>query len=267
MNNGNAMTDTFLLATATLMIGKQSELYDLSPAINSVGLIKNVNHEANKETTDLTQGILNDVVYSVTTGAPIRITGEMYEFTEKNMAYGLSLDGSELAKVIGDKFTATAGAAANTDPTMTDLTLDTPTTPQTLAAGDAVMIRTPDDNIILAVADGAVSAGTLTIRQAIASPSTAIPAGSTVSKVNVLNLGDSNKPEYFSAKLIGELPNGEIITILYPKVKVVSGLSLGFSTSDFSNMAMELEPMALLASDPFYSEFKARKGIMAKGAV
>lgn len=267
MNNGNAKTDSFLLATATLMMGSVAELYDLNPAEHSVGLIKNVNHEANKETTDLTQGILNDIVYSVTTGAPIRITGEMYEFTEKNMAYGLSLDGATFAPIIGGKFTTTAAAAANTNPLMTDLTVDTPTTPQTLVAGDTVMIKTPSDNVILATVNAAVSTNKLTIRQAIATPSTAIPVGSTVSKVNVLNLGDNGRPQYYSAKLIGELPNGDIITIMYPKVKVVSGLSLAFSTSDFANMGMELEPMALLMSDPHYADFKSRKGMMAKGKV
>lgn len=267
MDNGVARTDNFLLATATVMLGALSDLYNLTPEKHSVGLIKNVSNEANKETTDLTQGILNDIVYSVTTGAPIRVTGELYEFTEKNMAYGLSLDGATLAPIVGTRFTTTAAGAANTNPLFTDLTVDTPASPQVIAAGDAVMIKTPSGNVILAVANGPVAAGKLTIRQAIATPTTSLPIGCTVSKVNALNLGDSTKPKYFSAKIIGELPNGEVITIMYPKVKVVSGLSLAFSTSDFSNMALEFEPMAQLMSDPFYADFAGRKGVMAKGAV
>lgn len=267
MDNGVARTDNFLLATATVMLGALSDLYNLTPEKHSVGLIKNVSNEANKETTDLTQGILNDVVYSVTTGAPIRVTGEMYEFTETNMAYGLALDGASLVPVVGDAFTSTAAGAANVNPLFTDITLDAPAAPQTLTAGDTVMIRTPSGNVILAVANGAPAVGVLTIRQAIATPATALPVGCKVSKVNVLGLGDSSLPKYYSAKLIGQLPNGEVITIMYPKVKVISGLSLAFSTSDFSNMALEFEPMAQLATDPFYAEFAGRKGIMAKGKV
>lgn len=264
-NNGNAKTDNFMLGTAELMIGPQADLYDLNPATHSIGLVKNFSCDVSKETTDLTQGIQNDIVFSVTTSAPIRMSAEMYEYTDRNMAHALSLDGATLQEFVGDSYTTTAASAENGG--STDLTVDDPASPDALADGDSVMIKTPEGNVILGTAAGAVATNTLTIKEAIANAATAIPAGSTVAKVNVHDLGDTNLPEYFAVKAVGQLANGATVTLLFPKVKVVSGLSTVFSTQDFNNIPFELMPIAQLPADPFYMDFKGKKGKMAKGSV
>lgn len=260
---GEAKTDNFMLGTAEVMIGRQADLHDLNPETHSIGLVKNFSNEAQKETTDLTQGITNDIVYTVTTGSPVRMSCEMYEYTDKNMSYALSLDGASLQELSGDVYTTTADGAANTDPNMTDLTVDTPSSPDTISAGDTVVIKVPNGNVILGTANDTINANTLTINQAIATPNTAIPTGSTVAKVNLIALGDDSLPEYYAVKVVGQLANGKTVTFLYPKVGIASGLSLVFSSQDFNNIPFEMTAMALLKSDPFYAEFTGKKAKMA----
>ena len=78
---GEAKTTNFMLGTATVMIGKPEELYDLNPEQHSVGLVKNFTIESQKESTDLPQGRTNEIAFSITTGSTTRGTFEMYEYT------------------------------------------------------------------------------------------------------------------------------------------------------------------------------------------
>lgn len=267
--SGEARSDNFMLGTAEVMIGKQADLHNLNPAEHSIGLVKNFANEVQKETTDLTQGITNDIVFSVTTGSPVRLSAEMYEYTDKNMSYALSLDGASITELAGANYTSTAAGAINgTTAAHTDLTLDTPTgSPDAIAAGDSVLIRTPLGNVILATAVGPIATNVLTIVETIADASTNLPVGCTVTKVNLIILGDNELPEFYAVKVVGQLANGKTVAFLYPKVKVVSGLSTVFSTQDFNNIPLEMSPLALIPTDPFYAEFQGKKGKMAAGNV
>lgn len=95
---GSAKTELFNLGAATVMIGPKDEVLDLTPEKHSIGLVKNFTFSSNDQYIDLTQGVRNTVVYSVKTGSEVSASMEVYEYTSKNLAYALGLEGYELVE-------------------------------------------------------------------------------------------------------------------------------------------------------------------------
>lgn len=95
---GSAKTENFNLGAATVMIGPKDKVLDLTPEEHSLGLVKNFTFSANDQYIDLTQGVRNTVVYSVKTGSEVTASMEVYEYTAKNLAYALGLEGYELTE-------------------------------------------------------------------------------------------------------------------------------------------------------------------------
>ena len=95
---GSAKTEAFNVGAATVMIGPKDQVLDFTPEKNSIGLVKNFTFSANDTYLDLTQGVRNTVVYSVKTGSEITASMEVYEYTSKNLAYALGLEGFEMAE-------------------------------------------------------------------------------------------------------------------------------------------------------------------------
>ncbi len=85
---GTAKSEAFMLSTAEVRIGDVGGLQTLN-GDNSIGLVKNVTISGEMETTDLTQGVKNRAVYSIITSATLSIATEVYEYTARNLAYGL----------------------------------------------------------------------------------------------------------------------------------------------------------------------------------
>jgi hypothetical protein len=96
MSAGSAKTEKFNLGAATVMIGPKDQVLDLVPEKHSIGLVKNFTFSSNDQYIDLTQGVRNTVVYSVKTGSEVTASMEAYEYTSKNLAYALGLEGYEL---------------------------------------------------------------------------------------------------------------------------------------------------------------------------
>lgn len=95
---GSAKTNKFNLGAATVMIGPRDQVLDFTPEKNSIGLVKNFSFSSNDQYIDLTQGVRNTIVYSVKTGSEITASMEVYEYTSKNLAYALGLEGYELVE-------------------------------------------------------------------------------------------------------------------------------------------------------------------------
>ena len=75
---GEAKTNAFMLGTATVMLGAQADLFDLNPTEHSIGLVKNFNLQVDQTYTELTQGVQNQIVFSVRTGNKVMNTMEAY---------------------------------------------------------------------------------------------------------------------------------------------------------------------------------------------
>lgn len=259
---GESKTSKFLLSAATVMIGPQSDLYSLNVANHSIGLVKNFEVTAEPNYLDLTQGTQNNIVYSVMNENTVKASMEVYEFTSKNLAYGLGLDGSALS-TISDTYATTGVLTADTTTAVTINAVDGIGDPLDVSGdfseGDWVMIQdgTTDKVHITTISDtvSSFSTPTTTVNLSLAPPVN-FPIGSRLSKVNAVNIGSKENQPYLSAKVVGVLPDGgDPIVLLFPKLRITRGFSLSFQTDNYGNLPFEFTPFELASTDSFYADF------------
>lgn len=261
---GTAKTSSFLLSTATVMLGPLADLHNLNPVAHSVGLAKNFQMTFDPQYTELTQGITNTIVMSVRTAEAIRASFEVYEYTLRNIGYAAGLDAS------GITFDSTAGLLLTTTSVTAAATAITVTGDQTLIypVGTYFFLQAgTDDQVHIAKVSAVAFASTVTTITFAGFPipdDVTFPIGSRVGVVKKVAVGSGVlfQPE-LAAKIVGILPkNNEPFTILLPKVKVTRGLNISFDSANFTNMPFELTPYSQNASDPFYAEYGAASSIL-----
>lgn len=258
---GSAKTEEFILGSATVMLGPMADLMDLNVAEHSIGLVKNVSVSAQNTFTDLTQGVTNSVVASIATGNDVSLSMEVYEFTAKNLAYGLGLSGAYAKKTVEGAVNSEVSAESTTVDiaAASDNTSDFP-------AGAAVVIQgaqgSEDEVHISKVVSASFDTDTTTVTIADATPAgVTFPVGAKLIVVNELEMREAPENEYFSAKIVGVMPmDKKPIALIFPKVKITQGFNLAFGTDDFSNMPFEIAPQVLVATDALYANFKGVKG-------
>jgi hypothetical protein len=241
---GEAKTNSFMLGSATVMIGPQADLFTLAPSTHSVGLVKNFTVSNEPQYTDLTQGVKNTIVYSVMTGNTVRAQMEVFEYTSKNIAYALGLNGSSLAAISAVTALSAAVTAAATSITVTSAT--------GLTVGTWISIQEGTDDKIFYRKITAVASNTLTLNAALP---VAIANGATVQKVNVIDVGSKEDQPYLSAKIVGSLADGTEVGLLIPKIRITAGFTLGFTTDNFGNLPLEFTCYDLTSDDPNYADF------------
>jgi hypothetical protein len=255
---GNAKTSKMLLSTATVMIGPLDKLHALNPVEHSIGLVKNVMLASDPQFTELTQGLTNDVVMSVKTNDGVRLSMEVYEFTLRNIAYAAGLDGSGVNyDTMGATYTTSAAPAGTTVTCSTSVATF-------IATGDYIFIQNDQSDVVHIAKVATVATTTITLATGFAIPAGAgFTANSRVGKVRRIDIGgDTVQPEV-SAKIVGLLPKqNEPVTILVPKLKITRGLSMSFSSDNFSNMPFEFTPYAQNMEDPMFGEYGAKKMII-----
>lgn len=241
---GLAKTNEFMLGTATVMIGTQADLFDLNPTEHSIGLVKNFSLSSDPSYTELSQGVKNTLVYSVLTQNSVRASMETYEYTAQNIAYGLGLSGTYTKNTVASTVDTQVTTGSDVDVATGD--------GSNFAVGDVVMIKvdSEDDFVIRKVT--AISTDTLTVNAAF---SQTIPAGSVVEVVNVMGAGSKTEQPFYSAKVAGKLANDEPVVILIPKLRIVQGFNLSFSSDDYANMPFEFTLYDQVSTDTHYSYF------------
>ena len=256
---GEAKTSAFVLSSATVMIGAEADVLEFQPATHSIGLVKNFVLSADITYSELTQGTKNTIVFSVATQVQTRATMEVYEFTSKNVTYGLGLEGASIASVstthtlkteiIGND--SIVAAVINTDVTAT------------YPAGTWITIQgatgaTADQVHLAKVASSAFDTPdtTLTLTGYPIPTGTTFAVGSIISKVNQINVGSKDEQPFLAAKVVGILPqDNKPIVLIIPKLRISKGFSLAFRTDNFGNMPYEFTPYDLVAADPHYSKW------------
>jgi hypothetical protein len=247
---GTAKTTNFMLGSATVMIGQQADLFKLTPALHSIGLVKNFTLTGEPNYIELTQGVQNTVVDSQINANAIRATMEAYEYTAANISYGLGLDGSVVAPftTVGSVATQVVG-----DNTVVVVSVGTGEgTP--FVAGNTVAIEINTDDGVLIRKIVSKSSDALTLDYAIPTGTT-IPVGAKVRKMNVVDIGAKVSQPYLAAQVTGVLGNGDRITLLIPKLRIVRGFSLAFTTQDYGNMPIEFTAYDLVSTDTYFSYF------------
>lgn len=245
---GEAKTPAFMLGTATVMIGTPDQLFDLNPDDHSIGLVKNFRVTSEPSYTDLTQGVKNQIVYSVMTGNTVKASMEAYEYTGRNIAYSLGLEGSG--------FTTQTVETDLSAPTTANATSLTVTDEAGFVAGDYVMIKGATEDNIYVRKVTTVAASTLTLSQALPK---AMPAGSVVTRSNAISIGSKQEQPFLAAKIVGLLADGSENVLLCPKIRITNGFSLGFTTENFDNLPYEFSFYDQIATDPFYAEFRGEQ--------
>lgn len=248
---GLAISNDFMLGTATVMLGPVADLYDLNPTEHSIGLVKNFTANSAPAYTELTQGVKNSIVHSIMTANPVTCTMEAFEYTAKNLSYALGLEGAE--SVTENTVSTTLASKFTTGSPGLDLTVADSTG---LTAGDYIMILSDnEDNFIIrklvTVTPGSPD-DTLVVDMKIDKD---IPNGSIVRKVNMIAVGSKADQPFYAAKVAGKLANGEEVVILIPKVRIVKGFIVNFTTAAYGNLPIELTVYDLAASDTFYANF------------
>ena len=245
---GEAKTTQFAVGTATIMLGQMSDLMNLNAAAHSVGLAKNIVVTVDNTFLDLTQGVRNQLVYQVMTGQTTRVTAEVYEYTAKNLAYGLGLDGTALAAQTAN---TTLAANINANANLAQLANATG-----FAQNDWLILQpdaSSDEIQVRKISSLASSNATLSANVPIL-----VPTGSLVKKVNLINVAGPDLPAFLSMKLVGNLADGTPIAMLFPKIRVTKGFTVGFQTDNYGNLPFEIAAFAQVPSDPNYALTKAQ---------
>lgn len=225
---GEAKSTSFVLGTATVMIGPRADVFELTPEEHSIGLVKNFTLSGDPSYLDLTHGVRNTIVYSVMTSFPIKATMEVFEFTSKNLMYGLGLDGTGLD--------TTAASTSGTVPTIF------PT-----AAGWYVCQENTEGRDL-------VFAGQ---QNADIPDSMGFTAAARIRKMNMVPVGKKDEQPFLGAKIVGILPEGnEPVTIIIPKMRIQKGFTLAFTTDNYSNMPYEFTPFDTVPGDAHHTIFK-----------
>lgn len=264
---GTAKTDRFHFSTASVLVGKQSEFKSLNEAAHSIGLVKNVSVPADPTIVDLTQGITNDVVDQQVTGVNVRASMEVYEYTAKNLAYGLALDGTQ-TKFDSVTFTtqplqAAVNAGATTFVMVGDHTTD-------FVPGAYGFLQEGSDSYvhIFKVTSSAFAAGNTTVTIT----GYPVPTGMTFSTANG-RAGVSNKIDYdpnaissyLSCRIIGTMKADKRPVVLhFPKIRILKGFNMRFAADNFGNMPFEFTPYTPIPTDAGYSaDFPHRMSVTA----
>lgn len=244
---GEAKTNAFMLGTATVMLGEPADLFSLTPAANSIGLVKNFSLTADSGYTELTQGTRNQVVFSVKTSNKIMATMEAYEYTGANLTYALGLEGYSASPAVTTSTTVVASGS-------TALVINVLSAAAAgLAPGDYISIQTgTQDNVLIRkIASLATNAVTLDV------PLPAAPTadGATVKQVNPIPIGSKTDDAILAAYIVGTIADGTEVAILLPKIRVTKGFNLAFNSNDFQNMPLEFTVYDLTPEDAHYARF------------
>ena len=256
-------TPAFMLSSATLMIAPAftTDVFSLTPALHSVGMVREVAISVDSSLLELKNGIAQATVDARRMGVSSTISGTVFEMTAKNLMVAAALDPTTATVVKrGVLTTAAAGAAVslvyNSDP------IPGQANSAIAAVGDVPLGSTillqrvggETDYVFPTISTG-VTTGTGPWTTPIASGS-AIPAGMSFpvgSRVWVLTpipVAQTDADALFGIKITGTLSNYDRpVTAVFPKCRVGKGFNLSYAETDYGSMPWELTPFLLSASE------------------
>jgi len=250
---GSANTGVFSLSEASIFIGPQADLYKLNES-NRIGLTKSFNLKSDVGYVELTEGILNLVVDSQMNKSNLTSSFEVYEYTSKNLAYSLGLDGSTLSPT-GAATTIPAGTTGTSETPEMTVTVASPTG---ITAGKWVVIQGPEQDQMYFDEVASVVTDAVTLTYGV--PETL--ASATMRVVNPIDLGSSKAQPYLSLKAVGQLTDGSPMGVLVPKLRITKGFALALTSKQHGNLPFETTVYRPVSTDPFFSDFSNRSAIM-----
>lgn len=248
---GLAQTNQFQFSLATVCVAPMADQLAIDPGAHAIGLVKNVNVTAETSRIDLTQGLSNQVIATATNSMNITATMEVYEYTAKNLAYGLGLDGSGLTLSEAPEPIA---SASGTEVVVagSDVTAKFP-------AGAFVFIQQNggDEVHIAKVASSAYATDTtITLESAFAIPAgmSFTSTGGRIGPINKIDADPVGANQTWSVRVIGTmLIDKRPLMLHFPKARITRGFSVAFNSDNFSNLPFEIVPLAPVVSDEGYN--------------
>lgn len=248
----NAKTNQFMIGDATIMVGAMDDVFNLMPDKHGLGLTKNLALRLETGNVELTQGISQTPVFSVQNQFSSTGSFEVYEYTARNMAYGLGLNASgsafdQIANPGPFVLNAPIAAAATSIVLATGAGAD-------WAVGDYVIMQQNEDYVFAAKVTG-VTSDTLTVDQATPAGMTWAVATTRVFRSKSIGaVGGQNT--YLSMKAAVITPKDQRpVPVLFPKIRITRGFDLSLGSTDFSNLPFEFQPYPLTPEDTLYSSF------------
>ena len=252
---GAAKSNQFMLGEATVMIGPQADLYKLNPTTHSIGLVKNFQLMADFGYVELTQGVQNNPVHTTMNKSSLRSTFEVYEYTAKNLAYSMGLDGSSLTtNTVATTISGATTGSFGTPDTAIDLT-----SAVGFAVNDWIMIQGATDDEIYVDQITALVSTAATLAHGIPA---VVASGSAVKKITRSALASSVDQPFLSMAAVGKMADGSQVKLVVPKIRITKGFNLHFDTKNYGNLPFEATVFRPVSTDPIYTGFETRAADM-----
>ena len=254
-------TPAFMLSSATLMLAPfGTDVFSLTPALHSVGMVSDVAAMVESNDTKLLNGVSQAIVDARKTSSGTKITANVYEHTAANLLRAMSLTSTAGAVKVGTLTADVASGAVSL--TLTSAPIPGQASSALIAATDipsgatlVIQHATIPDLVFPTKSSGAATLATGTFTVPIAAPyaipsTMAFPAGSTVWVLTDVPFGTTADYQFFCCKITGTLTNfSRPVTYIAPKVKIIKGLDVKWSEKAYSSMAWEIEPYQLAVSE------------------
>lgn len=255
--------NAFLLGEATLMIapyGDATSVFELTPDLHSVGMVRNVTLNQESDQIELRKGIQQNLVDSKKSNVKTTLSAEVFEFSAQNVFYSLSMGSQAVALKRGQLTAAVSGGAASITVSSDPLPGDAST--GITAIGDVpngatVLLQIPgngQNDYVLPVRVTAATvagggAGEFVVTVAIPAGMD-FPTGTKMWVVNEVAVASTAEQDFFKVKVVGTLSNNERpVTLILPKVKIAKGFQIQFDEGNYTSMPFEFAPYFLAKSE------------------
>lgn len=249
---------SFLIGNATVMLAPQAtDVFSLTPALHSVGMVKNVNLGVESDSIELRNGILQNLVDSKKSNVRMNVTFEGYEFTAANLYRALGYaTGGTIQRKRGTLTSAAAAAATTISIASYPVPGDSAsgiTAIGDIPSGSTIVIQKANQpDVVFPVRTTAAASGSGPYSLTISAIPTGMSfdVGDIVWVVNEMAVGDQRTEDFFCMKIAGTLSNHNVpLVVIFPKVKVMRGFQLQFSETDYANLPFEVSPYFLAQSE------------------
>lgn len=259
--------NAFMLSSATVMMAPAfgasgvSSVYDLTPALHSIGMVREVAVPVESSLIELKNGVAQATVDSKRTNVSAMISFTMFEFTAANAQRALGLAAATAPVIKRGVLTAALAGDAVTLTMTSDPVPGESTSALTVAgdvpSGSTILIQRADgtDYVFPTKTSGVavVTGGSFAVPIAgdyKVATAMSFPIGSKVWVIPAVKVAHTEYDDLFAVKIVGTLSNyNRPVVLVAPKVKVSKGFNLTFNETDYGGMPFELKPMLLSATE------------------
>jgi hypothetical protein len=248
-----------MLSSATVMIAPAftKSVYDLTPAEDSVGMVREVAIPVESSLIELKNGVAQATVDSKRTNVSAMISFTCFEFTAANAQRALGLASATAPAIKRGVLTTAAVAEAVTlvmssDPVPGDAA-SALTVVGDIPSGATILLQHPNgtDYVFPTKTSGVTTLASTTFTTPIAGNykiplGMTFPIGTKVWIVPAVQVAHIGYDDLFGVKIVGTLSNYDRpIVFVAPKVKIGKGFNLNFTETDYGGMPFELKPLLM----------------------